>query len=90
MDADSDLCPQVYRQLLQDFILSHDLFVDVKMLVPAVDALAELLADVVATQIGLDLRRRSVLFPLHLQQITFTLKHYTICKCWGALTEHPL
>ncbi|TNN45291.1 hypothetical protein EYF80_044521 [Liparis tanakae] len=51
VDADGDLGPQVNRQLLQDLILSHDLFVDVEVLVPAVDALAELLADVMAAQL---------------------------------------
>ncbi len=40
MNADSDLCPQVYGQQLQDFVLSHDLLVDVKMLVPVVDTLS--------------------------------------------------
>lgn len=49
MNADSDLRPQVYGQLLEDFILSHDLLVDVKVLVPVVDALSKLLAYVMAT-----------------------------------------
>lgn len=56
MNADSNLCPQVYRQLLQDFILSHDLLVDVQMLVPVVYALAKLLANVMATQVCLYLK----------------------------------
>ncbi len=53
MNTDSDLSPQVYRQLFQDFIFSHDLLVDVKMLVPVVHTLTKLLANVMAAQICL-------------------------------------
>lgn len=56
MDADSDLRPQVQRQLLQDLVLPYDLFVDVEVLIPVVDALSKLLADVVATQVCLHLQ----------------------------------
>lgn len=56
MNADRDLCPHMQRQLLQDFIFSHDLLVDVKMLVPVVDTLSKLLADVMTTQVCLYLK----------------------------------
>lgn len=56
MNTDSDLRPQVDRQLLQDFILSYDLFVDVKMLVPAVNTLSKFLTYVMATQVCLHLK----------------------------------
>lgn len=56
MNADSDLCPQVQGQLLQDFILSYDLFVDVKMLVPVVNTLSKLFTNVMATQVRLHLK----------------------------------
>lgn len=55
MNADSDLCPQVQGQLLQDFIFPYDLFVDVEVLIPVVNALSKLLADVMATQVRLHL-----------------------------------
>lgn len=55
MNADGDLRPQVQRQLLQDFVLPYDLFVDVEVLIPVVDALSKLLADVVAAQVCLHL-----------------------------------
>lgn len=55
MNADGDLRPQVQRQLLQDFILPYDLLVDVQVLIPVVNALSKLLADVVATQVRLHL-----------------------------------
>lgn len=56
MNADSDLRPQVQGKLLQDFIFPYDLFVDVEVLIPVVDALSQLLADVVATQVRLHLQ----------------------------------
>lgn len=72
VNADGDLCPQVYGQLLQDFILSYDLFVDVKMLVPIVDTLSKLLAYVVATQVCLHLKEEKE-DPLN--QIKITPSH---------------
>lgn len=51
MDADGNLCPHVQGQLLQDFYLSHDLLVDVKMLIPVINALTKLLAYMVASQV---------------------------------------
>lgn len=56
MNADGDLRPQVQRQLLQDLVLPYDLFVDVEVLIPVVDTLSKLLADVVATQVCLHLQ----------------------------------
>lgn len=56
VNADCDLCPQVHGQLLQDFILSYDLFVYVKMLVPTVNTLSKLFTDVMAAQVCLHLK----------------------------------
>lgn len=55
VNTEGDLCPEVDGQLLQDFILSHDLLVDVKMLVPVVNTLSQLFANVMATQVSLHL-----------------------------------
>lgn len=64
MNADSNLCPQVYWQLLQYFILSYDLLVDVKMLVPVVDTLSKLFANMMAAQVRLHLieKKKSLIF----------------------------
>lgn len=58
VDADGDLGPQVKRQLLQDLVLSHDLLVDVEMLVPVVYSLPQLFTDVMAAQVSLHLETR--------------------------------
>lgn len=66
VNANGDFCPQVYWQLLQYFILSYDLLVDVKMLVPVVDTLSELFANMMAAQVCLHLfekeKKRRVFF----------------------------
>lgn len=59
MNADCNLSPQVHRQLLEDLILSHNFLVDVKMLVPVVNTMSKLLADVMATQVCLHLKEKN-------------------------------
>ncbi len=51
VNANSNLCSQVYGKLLQNFILPHDLLVYVQMLVPVVHTLTKLLAYVMAAQV---------------------------------------
>lgn len=83
VDADGDLCPHVQRQLLQDFVLPHNLLVDVKMLVPVVNALSKLLANVVATQVCFDLKgRNKSLSSTHLGKKCFQRELGQFCeKC---------
>lgn len=57
MNANGNLRPQVQGQLLQDFVLSYDLFVDVKMLIPVVNTMSEFLIDMMAAQVCLHLIR---------------------------------
>lgn len=57
VDADGDLCPQIHRQLLQDLVLSNDLFVDVQMLVPVVNALSKLLTNLMGAKVCLHLNK---------------------------------
>lgn len=72
MNADGDLRPQVQGQLLQDFIFPYDLFVDVEVLIPVIDALSKLLADVVATQVRLHLQeKRRTYFSLNFHVVYF-------------------
>ena len=53
--ADSDFCLELNRQLLQYLVLPRDLTVDVQVLIPAVHAVTQLVADVTVTQVGFDL-----------------------------------
>lgn len=55
MNANSNLCPQVQWQLLQDLVLSYDLFVDVKMLIPVINTMSEFRTDKMAPQVCLHL-----------------------------------
>lgn len=79
VNADGDLRPQVDGQLLQDFILSDDLFVDVKMLVPIVNTLSKLLANVVAPQVCLHLKEEKEDPLKQMESSPVSFFQFTLC-----------